>query len=227
MALDKRYKAIGFDMDGTFMDTTIDYVKLYNVVFDELIETGVPESAIIRSQGARGELESGMDWLIENGREKDAYSIHRRISDRSTRVEMEFAEMSRPFRGATEAIAALRKKGYKTGILTRGGHSYAECILEKNNVIDLFDVIIARDDFPDDEAKPSPKAMVNLGNALGVRPEEILFLGDHKIDWLTARDSGAGFYGVLTGGYGPEDWKSTDPRITVIEGVASLLDMIE
>jgi len=227
MALDPRYKAVAFDMDGTFMRTKIDFIKLANVVFDELIEMGVPESAIVRMNGIKGELESGIDWLIENGREKEAHSMFRRVSNRSTTVEMEYADQSRPFDGAAEVVTALRKKGYKTGILTRGGHAYAEFILKKSKVLQLFDAVVARDDFPDDEAKPSPMAIVNLGNLLGVRPEEILFIGDHKIDWLSARDSGAGFYGVLTGGYRLEDWKAIDPNIPLIGGVASLLEMIE
>ena len=227
MGLDTRYKAVGFDMDGTFMKTKIDFVKLANVVFDELIEMGVPESAILRTDGARGELESGVNWLIENGRDREAHSLYRRVSNRSTIVEMEYADISKPFDGAVDVVKALRDRGYKTGILTRGGHEYAECILKKSNVFDLFDAIVARDDFPDEEAKPSPKAMVNLGNLLGVAPEEILFLGDHKIDWLTARDSGAGFYGVLTGGYRLEDWNDADPNIRIVDGVASLLEIIE
>jgi phosphoglycolate phosphatase len=227
MALDPRYKAVGFDMDGTFMKTKIDFVKLSNVVYDELICHGVPEYAIDRSEGARGELESGIEWLVRNGKGEEARSLRERISSRSTTVEMEYADVSKPFDGAVDAVKLLRKKGYKTGILTRGGHTYAEFILRRSNVLGLFDAVVARDDFPDNEAKPSPKAMVNLGNILGVRPEEILFIGDHKVDWLTARDSGAGFYGVLTGGYRLEDWKAADPSIKLIDGVASLLKMIE
>jgi len=226
MALDPGYKAVGFDMDGTFMNTKIDFVKLADVVFDELTEAGVPESAIRRLNGARGELESGIDWLMENGKEEEVHSLYKRVSERSTVVEMENARLSVPFDGAVEAVTMLRKRGYKTGILTRGGREYAEHILKRSNVLELFDAIVARDDFPGDEAKPSPKAMVNLGNLLGVRPEEILFLGDHEIDWLSARDSGAGFRGVLTGGYRLEDWIAADSRIRVIDSVASLLKMI-
>ncbi|MCL1810751.1 MAG: HAD family hydrolase [Methanomassiliicoccaceae archaeon] len=227
MALDPRYKAVCFDMDGTFMRTKIDFVKLANVVYDELIEFGVPEYAIDRSEGARGELESGTEWLMRNGRGEEARSLRGRVSGRSTTVEMEYAGISKPFDGAVDTVKLLRKKGYKTGILTRGGHTYAEFILRRSNVIELFDAVVGRDDFPEEEAKPSPKAMVNLGGLLGLKPEEILFIGDHKIDWLTARDSGAGFYGVLTGGYRLEDWKAADPDIQIIEGVASLIKMIE
>ena len=38
MALDSRYKAVAFDMDGTLMDSEVDYAGLANLVFDEMIE---------------------------------------------------------------------------------------------------------------------------------------------------------------------------------------------
>jgi phosphoglycolate phosphatase len=227
MALDPIYKAVGFDMDGTFMKTKIDFTKLANVIFDEFVHIGVPESAIIRTKGSKEEVNSGVRWLIENGREEDARNIRKRIADRSTSVEMEYSDVSRPFDGAVEVVKELRRQGYKTGILTRGGREYADHILGMNNVRVLFDAVVARDDFPDDEAKPSPKAMVNLGRLLGVTPQQVLFLGDNTIDWMSARDSGAGFYGVLTGGFRREHWNALDPDIPIIEGVASLLDMIK
>jgi Predicted phosphatases len=226
MALDPRFKAVAFDMDGTFMDTTVDYVKLLNVVFDEMITSGVPESAIIRSGGALSELKSGLEWLSKNGRQKDVDVIFGRISDRTTKIEMENADTSKPFDGAIEVLDLLKNKGYKTGILTRGGRSYAEYVLKRSNVWHMFDAVIARDDFPESEAKPSPMAMVNLGNAMGLKAEEILFLGDHQTDWLTARDSGAGFYGVLSGGFSMTDWKKTGNNIAVLNTVKDLLEII-
>ena len=226
MALDPRFKAVAFDMDGTFMDTVVDYVKLLNVVFDEMIATGIPESAIIRSGGALSELKSGLEWLSKNGRERDVDVIFGRISDRTTKIEMENADISKPFDGAVEVLELLKNKGYKTGILTRGGRSYAEYVLKKSDVWHMFDAVIARDDFPESEAKPSPKAMVNLGNAMGLRAEEILFLGDHQTDWLTARDSGAGFYGVLSGGLSSADWEKIDKSISVLNSVKDLINII-
>lgn len=227
MALDPKYKAVGFDMDGTFMRTEVDYSKLANVMFDEMVRMGVPESVINRDDGFKFKLDSGMNWLIANGRGADIHAIRDRVAERSTAIEMENANVAVPFDGAVEVLELLKKKNYKVGILTRGGHSYAEYILKANNLLERFDAVIARDDFPEDEAKPSPKAMVNLGKAMGgIKAEEILFLGDHKFDWLTARDSGAGFYGVLSGGYDMKDWKDTDADIMTIPSVRTLLDLI-
>jgi phosphoglycolate phosphatase len=226
MALDPRYKAVGFDMDGTFMDTVVDYVKLANVIYDDMAELGVPESAIRRSGGAKFEIESGMEWLKKNGRADDAYSIYDRIADRTAAVEMEHIDLAKPFDGAVDVLELLKKKGYKVGILTRGCRRYAESVLGMNGLLDKFDALVARDDHPEEDAKPSPVAMENLAKALNVKASEILFLGDHKFDWLTARDSGAGFYGVLTGGYDKEDWETAGKNIQVIDSVASLKDKI-
>ena len=222
MMLDPKYKAVAFDMDGTFMETNIDYVALANIVYDVMMAFDIPEYAIKRGKHER-ELDSGTDWLINNKRGNEVDNLIKRIAERADEIEMEHADIARPFDGAVETLLSLKAMGYKTGILTRGGKKYANFILKKNNIWNMFDSIIARDDFPEKDAKPSPKAMINLSNALGVEPVEILFLGDHKYDWLTARDSGAGFYGVLTGGYTIEDWRSLEEDIEVIDGVASLL----
>ena len=43
MDIDTRYKAVCFDMDGTLLDTKVDYEKMSNVIFDEMVGIGVPE----------------------------------------------------------------------------------------------------------------------------------------------------------------------------------------
>ncbi len=226
MALDPKYKAVVFDMDGTFMDTKVDYVKLANVVFDEMVSQGVPECIIDRSNGSRSEFQSGVKWIRDNGRSKELPYINRMISDRITSVELENASLARPFDGSMEILERLEDKGYKKGILTRGGHQYAERILNLHGILNRFDTVIARDDYPEEESKPSPLAMKHVADAIGVRTVEILYLGDHAYDWMTARDSGAGFYGVLSGGFSMDDWKTTDKNISVLNSVKDLLKII-
>ena len=49
MRIDTRYRAVGFDMDGTLLDTRVDYRRMTEIVLDEMKRMGVPESAIDRS----------------------------------------------------------------------------------------------------------------------------------------------------------------------------------
>ena len=68
--------------------------------------------------------------------------------------------------------------------------------------------------------------MKHMADDLGVRPEEILFFGDHTFDYNCAVDSGAGFIGVLTGTLDREDWFRLDENMTVFEDVSELGRML-
>lgn len=226
MPLDPKYRAICFDMDGTLLLTKVDYVKMSNLVFDVFEELGVPESAINRNDGYKFNIEGGCKWLIDNGRSADLYTIQGRISNLARDVEMEFVDEAKPVPGISEILFKLREMGYKIGVLTRGCREYAETALKVCEVYSLLDGIVARDDYPEEEAKPAPIAMKHMADDLGVRPEEILFFGDHTFDYNCAVDSGAGFIGVLTGTLDREDWFRLDENMTVFEDVSELGRML-
>ena len=226
MPLDPKYRAICFDMDGTLLLTKVDYVKMSNLVFDVFEELGVPESAINRNNGYKFNIEGGCKWLIDNGRSADLYTIQGRISNLARDVEMEFVDEAKPVPGISEILFKLREMGYKIGVLTRGCREYAETALKVCEVYSLLDGIVARDDYPEEEAKPAPIAMKHMTDDLGVRPEEILFFGDHTFDYNCAVDSGAGFIGVLTGTLDREDWFRLDENMTVFEDVSELGRML-
>ncbi|MCQ2069648.1 MAG: HAD family hydrolase [archaeon] len=225
MALDSSIKAVGFDMDGTIMDTVVDYDKLTNVVADEFISLGVPME-VIGLDAKHQSMDESLKWLKANKPETLA-GFSKRVGDRATRIEMANADIAKPFPGAMETVRALKEKGYKVGILTRGGHEYAHYILTKCGVIDEFCTVIARDDYPDNEAKPSAKSIEHLAEKMDVKPEEILYVGDGTVDWLTSVNSGCRFIGVLTGHTDEKAWKEkTDGNVELLPSVAELKDLI-
>ncbi len=222
MELDPKYRAVCFDMDGTLLNTVVDYVKMANLIYDIFEEMGVPDTVINRAEGYKFNVDCGYDWLREQGREEEIYSINGRVADASKSVELEHIDQAKPFPGAIELLKNLRSKGIKTGVLTRGCREYAEIALKYCGVIDYLDGIIARDDYPEPEAKPSPIAMKHMADAIGVKPEEILFMGDHKFDYVCAKSSGAGFIGVTSGTYSIEDWRTLDKEMNVVDTVSAL-----
>ena len=206
MDIDPRYRAVCFDMDGTLLNTKVEYEKMSNVIFDEMVRIGVPEDAIDRSEGFKFNLDSGIDYLISQGREDDVYAVGLKVAKIARDIEMERVDEARPFLKADLLLKKIHEKGLKTGLLTRGCREYAEAALKVCDIGGLLDGIVARDDYPESEAKPSPKAMEHMAEILSVKPEEILFFGDHVFDYHCARDAGSGFVGVLTGTYTKEDW---------------------
>ncbi|MBQ4412224.1 MAG: HAD family hydrolase [Candidatus Methanomethylophilus sp.] len=220
MTLDPKIKAIGFDMDGTVVNTKVDYGKLGRIFMDEFECQGVPGD-IIERHLKTGSLDEGLSWLEANKPEAFA-NFERRAGDRATEVEMEFADQAKPYPGTRELLEDLRRRGYKTAILTRGGHSYADYILSGSNMLGLFDAVIARDDYPYKEAKPSKVAMEHMCGALGVGLDEVIFLGDGTTDYYTCVNSGTRFIGVETH-LTREGWeKAVGPSVETIPLVADL-----
>ena len=219
------FKAVCFDMDGTLMNTDVDYIKMSDLVFDEMVRAGVPEAMIDRKGGNKFNIDSGVKFLVGQGRQNELYEIEKRIASRARDIEMENSDLARPFPGAIRLLTELRKKGYRTGVLTRGCREYAEKILTQNHIIELLDGLVCRDDFPEKDAKPSPVAMQNLAKAVKCNTKDIVYVGDHGMDYKCAVSAGSGFIGVLSGGYDRNDWKNLGD-VDVVNTIADILEML-
>ncbi|MCL2607881.1 MAG: HAD family hydrolase [Methanomassiliicoccaceae archaeon] len=225
MELNRKYLAVGFDMDSTLLDTNVNYRKLSLVVYDEMRKAGVPENVLKMNGGSIYNMKKGTEYLTQDGRSGDIYAVKKNVSGKMGSIELENVMTAKPYEGAEEMIAYLKNKGYRIGVLTRGSRRYAVKALTVSGIIGMLDALVCRDDFDEDESKPSPIAMRHLANALNVEPKDILYLGDDAIDFFCARDSGAGFIGVLTMNT-EEEWRSIDNGIPVIDTVAGLLKMM-
>ena len=225
MARDGRIKAIGFDMDGTLMNTKVDYDKLGRIVQDEFEFQGVPDEIIAEDIKANS-MTHGLGWLKAN--KPDMFNeFDKRIGDRATEIEMEFSDLAKPYPGTIELLEDLRAMGYKTAILTRGGHSYADHILSRFDMLGLFDALVARDDYPYLEAKPAKISMEHMCGKIGVGCEEVLFVGDGTTDYYTCVNSGSRFVGVETH-MDREQWvKIAGPSVVTVPLVADIRRFVE
>jgi phosphoglycolate phosphatase len=221
----RRFLAVGFDMDSTLLDSNVNYAKLKNVVFSEMRRVGVPEDLFDVNEPSKINLDRGINYLVDRGRSYDVPRLLDRVDKEVRSIEMENVRTARPYEGADKMLAHLKDKGYKVGVLTRANRAYAEKALTISGVIDMLDALVCKDDFDESASKPSPAAMRNFAFALGVPAKDILYLGDNKIDHHCARDSGAGFIGVLTR-YTKEDWTAVDKDVRMIGTVADLMKIL-
>ena len=241
MALDAHIRAVGFDMDGTFMRTKVDYVRLSKCVVDEFISRGAPRE-MFEGVHYKMDLDEGYRWLASHGLASSKEEIKKAISDRAEEIEIEHADVAKPFPGAVKLVRRLRSMGYRTGILTRGGRYYATTILGMFGLLDDFDGIVARDDYDEEtEAKPAAIALTHLGEVMGGIPaEDILYVGDGITDYMTAARAGSPFIAVTSGRTDKVLWKrqvedflSKEPHpgysvenLVLLESVADIVDML-
>ena len=225
MALDHRYRAICFDMDGTLLNTKPRYDLMTQIIFDEYAALGVPKELMTKG-GNTFDLEEGGKWIIENLSREEYDAIGVRTNPQMLALEMDGLKEAEEFPGVRELMKEIRSRGYRTGVLTRGGREYADRALTMFDMNQYLDGVIARDDFDESEAKPNPIAMERLAVMIGVKVEEILYLGDHKMDYDCARSAGSGFIAVSSGTHTEKNWHDVNPDIIVLPTVAGLMDLL-
>lgn len=222
----RQYKAIGFDMDGTLLDTSIDYDRLGTAEYDVMIELGIPPSEIDRNADEIRMIRDGVRYLTANGKQITCEELSKMVNDRYAAIELEAADSAECIRGAEELLIRLKKEGYPIGLLTRGQRCYAESAMSNCGLLKYMDAVDAFDDHPTGEQKPNPIAMDHLAEKLGVTSKDILYIGDSVWDYYCARDSGAGFIGVASGKYGHRKWDALEDDITIVESIADIRDIL-
>jgi len=99
--------------------------------------------------------------------------------------------------GATRVVESLRAAGLATAICSTKKRTHIEGVLERDGVVDLFDVVIGHEDVA--RAKPAPDALHAALSRLDVGADRALYVGDHPVDAEAAAGAGVPFVAVLTG----------------------------
>jgi len=124
-------------------------------------------------------------------------------------------EHVRAIPGADDAVAGLRRRGFRLGLATSAGREHAEACLERFGWRDAFATIVTKDDVA--RRKPDPevyvRALAGLAASRGVAVEDTA----HGI--AAARGAGMTVIAVLSGAVPATDLADAD---LVIEGMADL-----
>lgn len=177
-----KYRALLFDLDGTVADTDQMIVETMNILYD-LYRDGrrTPVEEIYYFSGP-----PIYDTLNKEFPDKDMEFMHsefRRIS-----VSL-YPKTVKPYPHAKETLLSLKKKGFKLGVVTNKIHSSTLLCLELIGLNDIFDSLVCYDDVKN--PKPHGEAIHKAMKELGVSDlSEVLYIGDNKLDILTANNAG-------------------------------------
>ena len=99
-----------------------------------------------------------------------------------------FGELINLFPGMRELLAEVKRRGYKTGLVTSRLYNTTMQGLEKYEIKDMFDAVLTADDT--DKHKPDPAPINITLEKLGSSPETSIMLGDTLFDLLCAKNAG-------------------------------------
>ena len=197
-----------FDLDGTLLDTLADVANAVNAT---LREGGYPEHPVA---DCRYLLGGGVRRLFEAALPPDARSseqIERSVATFVTHYDRNWNATTRPYDGIPELVAELRERDLQQAVLSNKPHRFTrQCIAAHfgNEAAGTADdglgppigpfarVVGQRDAVP---PKPDPSGALEIADALGVTPAEVLYVGDTSIDMETGRRAGMRPIGVLWG----------------------------
>jgi phosphoglycolate phosphatase len=220
-----RYKGIVFDLDGTLVNSEVDFVKMKREMIAVLEEHGAPKNVLTPQMTTVVILEHAKKYWVEQGKTE---TEQRLLDDKMTCLmdqgELEAVETLTAIKGAKEAIHKLKEMGYRLAILTRSHHEYAVKALEKTSMISDFELILGRGETP--QPKPYAEAMIHAAKLMKLKLSEVFLVGDHHIDATCALNANCHFIGVATGARPERAWEINKPE-TILPSVADLPTYLE
>ena len=177
-----KYKVLLFDLDGTLCDTDEMIVQTMQAIYKEFKPV---------KERSREELYyfSGppiRDTLGNEFPDQDPdymYDVFKKVSKGF------YKDYVYPYKDEIEILTALKEKGYRLGVVTNKGLPLTIYSLEICHIDSLFDVIISADDVA--TPKPDPTGINKALEKLGIKnKEEVLYIGDNDIDYITASNAG-------------------------------------
>ena len=185
--------AVLFDLDGTLSNTLDDLAASVN---HALAAHGYPTHEVAAYRYFVG---NGATLMIRRALPEDARddaTVARLQATFMEHYSVHSQDKTGPYDGVTELVAALREQGYRTAAVTNKPDSAAQAIVA-SMFPGLFDAVIGqREGVPTKPDAAMPKLAMA---ALGVSPEECLFMGDSNVDIRTGVNCGAHPVGVLWG----------------------------
>jgi HAD superfamily hydrolase (TIGR01549 family) len=157
----KELKAFVFDLDGTVVDSKLD--------FDAMREDlNYPEGVSILEH-----LDTLPNQELKNLSHKIIHEHELRGAKSSTIME-----------GYKELHEYLKGKGFKIGLQTRNSEPVTAITLDKFNL--EFDCVLTRDNCA---PKPMPDGLIKMQNLWNITPEEMIYIGDFLFDLETAKNA--------------------------------------
>ena len=186
-------EAVLFDLDGTLVETNIDFPRMKREMLALANKYGV-DSAAARSLDILGVVTLIEESLRQRGDAELAGKAKEEAMRTLEEIELAHSETAREIASARELIEALGSHGVKVGIVTRNCRRASELSLRVAG-LDTGLLLLAREDTP--KTKPHPDHLLTALDRLGARPDRSVMIGDHLMDIAAGKAAGMRTIGFL------------------------------
>jgi pyrophosphatase PpaX len=212
------WRGVLFDLDGTLADTVELILRSYRHTMAVHLGETQPDERWIRTMGTplRDQLRDFARSDAEAEAMLETYtSFQRGVHD----------EMVRPFPGALEVVAELRRRGSRVAVVTSKRGAVARRTLEVCRLWSEVEVVVTAEQVT--RGKPDPEPVLRALGELGLErhPGEVLLVGDAPYDLRAGRSAGTRTAGALWGAF-PRPALEAERPDYFLEQLSEVLDVV-
>ncbi|NCB73702.1 MAG: HAD family hydrolase [Clostridia bacterium] len=205
-----RYKGAIIDLDGTLLNTVADLGDSVNAALGVL---GFPPHDY---EAYKKKIGHGFRNLIEvslpEGKADDTL-IEKGLAIFLGAYDERYRNKSRPYEGMVALVAALNKSGLIIGVNSNKRNDYTRTLISDFFPEGSFVAVFGeRSGVP---KKPDPMTALEIAGIMGLKPEEIVYIGDTATDIQTGKNAGMDTIGVSWGFRGRAELESCGASFVV------------
>ena len=190
-----------FDLDGTLVDTAPDFKNSINYMLNELNESEVSLKEI-RNWVGYGARELIRRTVVDKNIPHDEQKIEEMLKIFLLHYTHNIDDDSVLFNNVRNVLEFLKDNGIKLAVCTNKMERLSNILLEKLNVLHMFDYLVGGDSLS--KSKPDPYPLLNICEKLNTEISDSIMIGDSVTDLNAGK--GAGMPVVLVS-YGYTDNK--------------------
>ncbi len=198
-------KGVLFDKDGTLLNLNDTWLSIWHLVEVYLMEQhrlskdtmkaikqalGILEDTIVDGVYLYGTMEEWLEIVVLYGDlDKEVVTM-----DISIMVSNYFDSLTTyPLIGDVKGtLQQIKEKGIVIGLVTNDYETHAWDFIHKSGLIDLFDYVVGDD--LSRPLKPDPITALSFCEQFGLKPSEVMMVGDSFNDFNYAKHANLGYY---------------------------------
>jgi HAD superfamily hydrolase (TIGR01509 family) len=181
------FRGVLFDWDGVLLDSLGASFRVYNKILAHLGIEPLTEDGFARLQSP-----NWYEFYVRLGIPESLWSA---VDDEWVRLYEE--EKAGLHADALPCLGRLRGSGFKLALVSNGSRVRVEGELERLGAAALFQSVVCGE--KREELKPSPVMLERAILALGLRPVDVVYVGDAPADIQAARNAGVVSVGIARG----------------------------
>ena len=181
--MNKNFKCVAFDLDGTLIDSGPDLLDSLNFVLQNNHLNTINSSIIgnLVGGGAEAMIRRGYAYL---NKKLDEKIIPELINQFLEYYKSNCTKKTKLYPNIIEILKSLKEKEIKICICTNKRQYLAEKIIKELQIDNFFDVIVGSQ--KSIQLKPSTEMLKIFLKKLSLKPKDVIFIGDSTKDIIPA-----------------------------------------